>query len=67
MIINDHCKNHNQDNLDLSNYRKSVKEFWENGGGLMIFEDNDTVENSLSNIILKDFLNFTLHGNDPGM
>lgn len=32
----------------------------------MIFEDNDTIENSLSNIILKDILKFTLHGRDPG-
>lgn len=32
----------------------------------MIFEDNDTIEGSLSNLILKDLINLTLYGNDPG-
>ncbi len=32
----------------------------------MIFEDNDTIDGSLSNLALKNTLGFTLHGNDPG-
>jgi hypothetical protein len=33
---------------------------------LYIFEDNDTLDNSLSNQVLNATLGFTLHGNDPG-
>lgn len=32
----------------------------------MIFEDNDSIEDSLSNLVLKDLLSFTLLGNDKG-
>jgi hypothetical protein len=44
----------------------TVKTFWRKGGGLFIFEDNDTIDNSLSNQVLNATLGFTLHGNDPG-
>ncbi len=30
-------------------YVETVKDFWRKGGGLYIFEDNDTIDNSLSN------------------
>jgi hypothetical protein len=43
-----------------------VKEFWNKGGGLYIFEDNDTTDDSVANQVLKTILGFTLHGNDPG-
>jgi hypothetical protein len=44
-----------------------VKNFWQKKcGGLYIFEDNDTIDNSLSNLVLNATLGFTLHGNDPG-
>jgi hypothetical protein len=45
----------------------TVKNFWQKKcGGLYIFEDNDTIDNSLSNLVLNATLGFTLHGNDPG-
>jgi hypothetical protein len=51
IIINDFM----QDYVQTSSKSKQlefveiVKTFWIKGGGLYIFEDNDTIDNSLSN------------------
>jgi hypothetical protein len=39
----------NQQRLKFTNL---MMNFWKSGGGLMIFEDNDTKETSLSNLII---------------
>ncbi len=52
--------------MGLERFATVVKDFWEKRGGLMVFEDNDTIDGSLSNVVLNNTLGFTLYGNDPG-
>ncbi len=40
--------------------------FWKKGGGLYLFEDNDTSDFSFTNLALNAALGFTLNGNDEG-
>lgn len=55
-----------QSQSKVNDFVQVVETFYKQGGGLMIFEDNDTIEKSLSNIVLRRLLNFTLEGNDLG-
>ncbi|CDW85859.1 UNKNOWN [Stylonychia lemnae] len=67
MIISDHISQPFKCTQAQKNeYVEAVYTFWKKGNGLMIFEENDTTDDRLSNIALRKLLGFTLHGNDPG-
>ncbi|CDW74655.1 UNKNOWN [Stylonychia lemnae] len=66
LIISDSYQRYQGTQAQKNEYVEAVYTFWKKGNGLMIFEDNDALDDSLSNIALRKLLGFTLHGNDPG-
>ena len=48
------------------NFVNQVIEFYRSGKGLMLWEDNDPVQDSYTTGILKKLFSITVEGNDPG-
>jgi hypothetical protein len=53
-----------RDTTKLSPFLEAVTDFWQGGGGLMLFFDNDpyTLE---GNLLLKDYLTFAVNNEEP--